>query len=180
MPTTSINGFPYPALSDNPNGPLAISNLAASIDTKMPRGMLCKPVALSGNTGVNGGWLAVGTSPTITTPAGRSIELKAVAQMYFVGAIGQRIYMAIERWSAGVLQGSFGARAYDITTSPQLLSVVLDAVDQPAAGAYQYKVAATMSGTTPSEHYVDFSDVPTSRGRTASLLIADVGPVPSI
>ena len=179
MPTTPLNGFPYPALSDAPNVPLHIGNLAGAVDTRMPRGLLCNPVLVGGNVGTGGGYVAVATSPTITIPAGRSIEIKVLTQMYFVGATGQRLYVAIERWASGVLQGSFGARGYDITYTPQLLDVVLNAIDEPAAGSYQYKVAASISGS-PTNAYVDSTSVPTGRVRSNSLTITDVGPVPAI
>lgn len=177
MPTTPINGFPYPALSDNPNGPLAVGNLAADVDAKMPRGAL-RSLLLSGNTGVSGGYVAVGSTSTIVLPAGRLINARVAAQFYFVGAAGQQLRVSVERWSAGVLQRAFGGRIYDITTSPQLIAVVLDDDDQPGAGSYQYKVAAGITGTA-TNNYVDTTSVPTGRDRTARLLITDLGPVPS-
>lgn len=36
MPTTPIGGLRYPALSDNPNGPLAVQNLAEDVADQLP------------------------------------------------------------------------------------------------------------------------------------------------
>lgn len=57
MPTTSLNSLPYPALTDSPNVPLYMSNLANAVDPKLGMTMARRVVTTASGT------LTTGASP---------------------------------------------------------------------------------------------------------------------
>jgi hypothetical protein len=85
VPNTTINGFPYPANSDAPAGPLQVQNLANAIDTRaVPRFSTISARNAAITSPVDGMMARSAGSPPSTAPvSGAGIVTTSATQQTF-------------------------------------------------------------------------------------------------
>jgi hypothetical protein len=108
--------FPSPLLSEAPDGPKAVSDLATAVETKIDS----MPRAASGTTTFN--WAnAFSTSATITFPAGRFTATPSVTAL--MG--GQTTFYTVGSYAPGV--STSGATLIGVRTDRSLTTITISA-----------------------------------------------------
>lgn len=148
MPSTAFNGFPYPALSSQPNVPQDMQNLAQQVELKMPRGRLPGfPLVRSSQAGPitsSAGLVVVsGLTATITLSTARKLDLIFAGQAtsQTVGTI-----VGIQIWNATTAGGVAQTVQIPVANYGQPLAVFVS--DTLAAGTYTYNIRLYQSGGT--------------------------------